>query len=98
MTPEGTPHLLERFSDHNSVGSSVSPQDEVPEYDDLAGMTPTLAEFRYPHLVIQSDPIRTGERSMPSLRDFEAPSIKGEPIRLSEFEGQLCLVVNVASR
>jgi hypothetical protein len=35
---------------------------------------------------------------MPSLHDFEAPSIKGEPIRLSEFEGQLCLVVNVASR
>jgi glutathione peroxidase len=35
---------------------------------------------------------------MPSLHDFEAPSITGEPIRLSQFEGQLCLVVNVASR
>lgn len=35
---------------------------------------------------------------MPSLHDFEAPSITGEPIRLLEFEGQLCLVVNVASR
>ena len=35
---------------------------------------------------------------MPSLFDFEVASIQGEPIRLSEFEGQLCLVVNVASR
>jgi glutathione peroxidase len=35
---------------------------------------------------------------MPSLYEFEAPSITGEPIRLSQFEGQLCLVVNVASR
>ena len=35
---------------------------------------------------------------MPSLYDFEVASIKGEPIRLSEFEGQLCLAVNVASR
>ena len=35
---------------------------------------------------------------MPSFHDFEVPSITGEPIRLSQFEGQLCLVVNVASR
>ena len=35
---------------------------------------------------------------MSSLHDFEATSIEGEPIRLSQFEGQLCLVVNVASR
>ena len=35
---------------------------------------------------------------MPRLHDFEAISITGEPIRFSEFEGQLCLVVNVASR
>ena len=35
---------------------------------------------------------------MSSLHDFEAISTKGDPIRLSEFEGQLCLVVNVASR
>jgi len=35
---------------------------------------------------------------MPSMHDFEALSITGEPIRLSEFGGQLCLVVNVASR
>lgn len=35
---------------------------------------------------------------MPSLHDFVATSIEGEPIRLSQFEGQLCLVVNVASR
>ena len=35
---------------------------------------------------------------MPSLFDFEVTSIQGEPIQLSQFEGQLCLVVNVASR
>jgi len=35
---------------------------------------------------------------MPNLHDFEVPSITGESIRLSQFEGQLCLVVNVASR
>ena len=35
---------------------------------------------------------------MPSLYDLEVTSIQGEPVRLSEFEGQLCLVVNVASR
>ena len=35
---------------------------------------------------------------MPSLHDFEVQSISGEPVRLSQFEGQLCLVVNVASR
>ena len=35
---------------------------------------------------------------MPSLHDFEVPSIQGEPIQLSEFEGQLCVVVNVASQ
>jgi glutathione peroxidase len=35
---------------------------------------------------------------MQSLHELEATSITGEPIRLSEFEGQLCLIVNVASR
>ena len=35
---------------------------------------------------------------MSSLHDFEVSSITGEPVRLSEFEGRLCLVVNVASR
>lgn len=35
---------------------------------------------------------------MASLHDFETPSITGEPTRLSDFEGQLCLVVNVASK
>jgi hypothetical protein len=38
------------------------------------------------------------EPAMQSLHDLEATSITGEPIRLSEFEGQLCLIVNVASR
>ena len=35
---------------------------------------------------------------MPSFHDLEAVSISGEPVRLSEYEGNLCLVVNVASR
>ena len=35
---------------------------------------------------------------MPSLHDFEMASITGEPVKLSQYEGQLCLVVNVASR
>jgi len=35
---------------------------------------------------------------MPSFYDFEATSITGEPVRLSEYEGNICLVVNVASR
>jgi len=35
---------------------------------------------------------------MSSFHDFEVTSIQGEPVKLSEFEGQLCLVVNVASR
>jgi hypothetical protein len=43
-------------------------------------------------------PIQNQGVDMPSMHDFEALSITGEPIRLSEFEGQLCLVVNVASR
>jgi glutathione peroxidase-family protein len=35
---------------------------------------------------------------MAKLTDFEMTSITGEPIRLSEFEGQVSLVVNVATR
>ncbi len=34
---------------------------------------------------------------MASLHDFEMASISGEPVKLSQFEGQLCLVVNVAT-
>ena len=35
---------------------------------------------------------------MAKLGDFEMTSIQGEPIRLSEFEGQVSLVVNVATK
>ena len=35
---------------------------------------------------------------MSSFHDFEMASITGEPIALSQFEGQLALVVNVASQ
>ena len=35
---------------------------------------------------------------MSSFSDFEAQSITGETVSLSEFEGNLSLVVNVASR
>lgn len=34
---------------------------------------------------------------MPSIYDFEAESITGERIPLSQFEGRVCLIVNVAS-
>ncbi len=34
---------------------------------------------------------------MPNLYDFEMDSINGEPVELSDFEGQVCLIVNVAS-
>ncbi len=35
---------------------------------------------------------------MATLHDFEMASITGEPVKLSQYEGQICLVVNVASR
>lgn len=34
---------------------------------------------------------------MPNLYDFELDSIEGEPVALGDFEGQTCLIVNVAS-
>ncbi len=34
---------------------------------------------------------------MASLYDFSMTSITGEQVDLSQYEGQLCLVVNVAS-
>ena len=35
---------------------------------------------------------------MPSFHDFEMASITGENVKLSQYEGQLSLVVNVASQ
>ncbi len=35
---------------------------------------------------------------MPNLYELQADSIAGEPTNLSQYEGQLSLVVNVASR
>jgi glutathione peroxidase-family protein len=35
---------------------------------------------------------------MPSLHDFTMDSITGEPVSLSDYAGQVCLVVNLASR
>jgi len=35
---------------------------------------------------------------MPSLHDFEMSSITGEPVSLRDYEGQVCLVVNLASK
>ena len=35
---------------------------------------------------------------MASLHDFEMSSITGEPVSLSDYDGTVCLVVNVASR
>lgn len=34
---------------------------------------------------------------MASFHDFEMVSITGEKVSLSDYEGQVCLVVNVAS-
>ena len=35
---------------------------------------------------------------MPSFHDFEMASITGESVNLAQYEGQVCLVVNVASQ
>ncbi len=35
---------------------------------------------------------------MATLYDFEMDSITGEPVPLSQYEGQVCLIVNLASR
>ncbi len=35
---------------------------------------------------------------MPSMHDFEMETITGETESLSRYEGQVCLVVNLASR
>lgn len=35
---------------------------------------------------------------MASMHDFTMDSITGEPVALSDFAGQVCLVVNLASR
>ncbi len=34
---------------------------------------------------------------MASLHDFEMESITGEPVKLSDYDGQVCLIVNLAS-
>ncbi len=34
---------------------------------------------------------------MASLHDFEMESVTGEPVKLSDYEGQVCLIVNLAS-
>ena len=35
---------------------------------------------------------------MASIYDYEATSITGEPVKLSEYDGQVCLIVNLATR
>jgi glutathione peroxidase-family protein len=35
---------------------------------------------------------------MPSIHDFDMTSITGESVALSSYAGQVCLVVNVASK
>ena len=35
---------------------------------------------------------------MPSMHDFTMKSIGGDEVRLSDYEGQVCVVVNVASQ
>ena len=38
------------------------------------------------------------ENSMASMHDFEMNSITGESVALSDYEGRVCLIVNVASK
>ena len=38
------------------------------------------------------------ENDMPSMHDFQMTSIDGEDVALSQYEGKVCLVVNVASK
>jgi glutathione peroxidase-family protein len=35
---------------------------------------------------------------MATLYDFQMESISGEAVKLSDYEGKVCLVVNVASK
>lgn len=35
---------------------------------------------------------------MTNMHDFEMTSIQGEPVELSDFRNQFCLVVNIASQ
>jgi len=41
---------------------------------------------------------RHERRVVTTLNDFEMDSITGEPVALSTYRGQVCLVVNVASK
>ena len=34
---------------------------------------------------------------MATIYDFEMDSITGDPVKLSEYEGKVCLIVNLAS-
>ncbi len=48
--------------------------------------------------VRSSRPIQPSkEFPMQSFHDFEMTSITGEPVKLSRYDGQVCLVVNLAS-
>lgn len=38
------------------------------------------------------------ENDMANMHDFQMTSIDGEDVSLSSYEGQVCLVVNVASK
>jgi hypothetical protein len=45
-----------------------------------------------------SFPALPKEKPMPSIHDFEMTSITGENVPLSNYEGRVCLIVNVASK
>jgi len=45
---------------------------------------------------VQTRALRLETRAA-SLGDFTADSIDGKPVKLSQYEGKVCLVVNVAS-
>lgn len=43
-------------------------------------------------------PTQDEETIVANFHDFEMTSITGEAVSLSDYEGQVCLVVNVASK
>ena len=83
-------HLLTGDSSSRSSSTSVKATDKPPPPTRLA-----LAVCPQNELGFLLDQPK-GE-SMPNFHNLEAQSITGELTRFSQFEGQLCLVVNVAS-
>ena len=53
--------------------------------------------IRLNHAAACYDALQKEEESMSSFHDFQVETITGESVSLSQYEGSLCLVVNVAT-